>query len=148
MKVLSLTQPWAEAMALRIKRFETRGWSTRYTGPLAIHATKERWDPRRYDPAWVRMLADNGIHFEDLQYGAVICVGQLIRCYPTGSGIANNIGALERSLGDYSEGRHAWHLVDVRVLKNPILMRGYQFLFDWPKEIPQPTGDDFIEVAA
>jgi len=40
MKALSLWQPWASLIALDVKRIETRGWSTKYRGPLAIHAGK------------------------------------------------------------------------------------------------------------
>ncbi|MFA9432919.1 MULTISPECIES: hypothetical protein [unclassified Egicoccus] len=39
-RVLSLWQPWASLIALRVKRIETRGWSTSYRGPLWIHAAK------------------------------------------------------------------------------------------------------------
>lgn len=40
MKAVSLWEPWATLVRLKIKRIETRGWSTSYRGPLAIHATK------------------------------------------------------------------------------------------------------------
>ena len=40
MKALTITQPWATLIAIGAKRFETRGWSTPYRGPLAIHAGK------------------------------------------------------------------------------------------------------------
>ena len=40
MKAITLWDPWASAMALELKRNETRGWSTPYRGPLAIHAAK------------------------------------------------------------------------------------------------------------
>lgn len=38
MKVLSLWQPWASLVTLGVKTIETRSWSTKYRGPLAIHA--------------------------------------------------------------------------------------------------------------
>lgn len=40
MKALTLWQPWASLIALGVKTIETRGWSTNYRGPLAIHAAK------------------------------------------------------------------------------------------------------------
>lgn len=40
MKALTLTQPWATLVAIGAKKIETRGWSTSYRGPLAIHAAK------------------------------------------------------------------------------------------------------------
>ncbi len=38
MKALTLWQPWASLVALGVKTIETRSWSTKYRGPLAIHA--------------------------------------------------------------------------------------------------------------
>lgn len=40
MKALSLTQPWATLVATGAKQIETRSWSTKYRGPLYIHAAK------------------------------------------------------------------------------------------------------------
>ena len=38
MKALTIRQPWASLIAAGVKTIETRSWSTRYRGPLAIHA--------------------------------------------------------------------------------------------------------------
>lgn len=38
MKALTLHQPAASLVAVGVKTIETRSWSTRYRGPLAIHA--------------------------------------------------------------------------------------------------------------
>lgn len=35
-KVITVWQPWATLIALRVKRLETRSWATKYRGPLAI----------------------------------------------------------------------------------------------------------------
>lgn len=40
MKALTLHQPWASLIAAGVKTIETRSWSTRYRGPLAVHAGK------------------------------------------------------------------------------------------------------------
>lgn len=40
MKALTLWQPWASLVAQGVKRIETRPWTTKYRGPLAIHAAK------------------------------------------------------------------------------------------------------------
>ena len=57
MKVLTLHQPWASLIALGVKAIETRSWSTKYRGPLAIHAGVKKprnvWaqePPDVYDP--------------------------------------------------------------------------------------------------
>lgn len=42
MKAISLWQPWASLVALGVKTIETRSWSTKYRGPLTIHAAARR----------------------------------------------------------------------------------------------------------
>ncbi len=42
MKALTLYQPWATLVALGAKRIETRSWTTKYRGPLAIHVSKRK----------------------------------------------------------------------------------------------------------
>jgi hypothetical protein len=42
MKALSLHQPWASLIGLGVKTIETRSWSTKYRGPLAVHASLRR----------------------------------------------------------------------------------------------------------
>ena len=64
MKALTLHQPWASLIAVGAKKIETRPWSTKYRGPLAIHAGKHRprswWsnihhnDDYRYAPEVIR----------------------------------------------------------------------------------------------
>ena len=42
MKVLTIRQPWASLIAVGAKTIETRPFSTKYRGPLAIHAGLKR----------------------------------------------------------------------------------------------------------
>ena len=42
MKALTIRQPWASLIAAGVKTIETRSWSTKYRGPLAIHAGKHK----------------------------------------------------------------------------------------------------------
>lgn len=45
MKAITLHQPWATLVSLGVKTIETRSWTTRYRGPLAIHAAKtDEWN--------------------------------------------------------------------------------------------------------
>jgi hypothetical protein len=37
-KALSIRQPWAHLIVAGIKQIENRTWTTRYRGPLLIHA--------------------------------------------------------------------------------------------------------------
>lgn len=55
MKVLTLHQPQATLVALLLKKIETRSWSTKYRGPLAIHAAARR-------PTTVRVGSYYAVH--------------------------------------------------------------------------------------
>jgi activating signal cointegrator 1 len=50
--VLTLWQPWASLVALGVKSIETRSWSTKYRGPLAIHAAARRVQRGKWIGAW------------------------------------------------------------------------------------------------
>lgn len=62
-RVIWLHEPWATFVAIGVKRFETRSWSTRYTGRLLVGATKA-WQPRygtRFGP-WMLTTRVNILH--------------------------------------------------------------------------------------
>ena len=44
-RALTIRQPWASLIALGVKTIETRSWSTKYRGPLLVHAGL--WDPHK-----------------------------------------------------------------------------------------------------
>jgi hypothetical protein len=146
MKALSLWQPWATLIAIGAKRYETRSWSTTYRGPLVICASKT-WQPEcEYDyavnhvPEIARALAAAGAW--ELPRGVAICLVQMVDCQRTYRTIytgsppktfAGKEEVLETDLpfGDFSPGRFAWKLENVRKL-HPFSVRGRQGLFDVP----------------
>lgn len=125
MKFLSLWQPWATLMALGVKRYETRSWAADYRGDLVIHAAKRiEWD---YASALYR---DLGLQPPtSFVTGAALCIVRLDDIEPirelTMYLLAN---ARERLCGDYRDGRYAWKTSDLRVLPEPVKMRGAQGL--------------------
>ncbi len=60
MKAIVLWQPWASLVALGVKTIETRSWSTKYRGPLAIHAAAKK-------PARVWARHDRPALYDDIQ---------------------------------------------------------------------------------
>jgi hypothetical protein len=42
MKALTILEPWASIIACGAKQIETRSWSTKYRGSIAIHAGKDQ----------------------------------------------------------------------------------------------------------
>lgn len=168
MKALSIWQPWASAIALGSKRIETRSWSTNYRGRLAIHAAKSKdtsflcfamttW---YWCGALHREMGSEDLLWETLPFGAVVATAELVDCRPVIEVPSDLVNArrrpfgaktdeydwTERQMGDFSEGRYAWILMDVRPLAKPVPFRGLQGLFNVPDEILQagaPPADAF-----
>jgi hypothetical protein len=153
MKALTLTQPYATLVAIKQKHIETRSWATRYRGPLAIHAAQGLapvGGPMGLvmlcvKSPFVDVLTAHGITLPDLPRGAIVAVCELTGCWPTsGEGYQTEIGDdvisfnhwhkvsdQERAFGDYTLGRYAWLLSDIRALPEPIPAKGAQGLWNW-----------------
>lgn len=136
LKVISLWQPWAWAMAEGIKRNETRHWFTHYRGWIAIHAAKKPFKPIDYDPVFIGQLQRDGFELSDLAYGAVLCVANLYSVVGTEQ-IIGTVSNQEKMYGDYERGRFAWRTKDLIKLETPVPLVGHQGLFDW--EVPEET---------
>jgi hypothetical protein len=114
---LTVWQPWASALALGLKRYETRTWRTHYTGLIAIHAG--RWAPRHVVLDLLAALADTealrafrtDIVEARLPTGVVLGVRPLLRCTPTEE-LQPWVSVAERNLGDWTPGRWAWEFGD------------------------------------
>lgn len=139
MKALSMTQPWAQLVAIGAKQIETRSWGTSYRGPLAIQAAKGFPEEAQWlcgEPPFDRVLLDGG--FEGhwvLPRGAIVAVAELTDCLYTNQ--KYSIDALlrsapphERAFGDFSTDRYAWVFRNVQALKEPVPCRGYPSV--WP----------------
>ncbi len=147
MKVISLTQPWATLMAIGEKRVETRSWSTKYRGPLAIAAAKKF--PRECQDLcltlpFIEALGRHGIgNFVPLieATGSILAVVDLIDCLPTDGyfverrlGMVVESGKSECVFGDYSRGRFGWLTTNLRRLARPIPAKGALGLWEFPAE--------------
>lgn len=152
MKAITIWQPWASLLACGAKRFETRSWATAYRGPIAIHAAKKdvsealRMIPAPTAAGMKKLL---GVEWKELPTGAVIATATLIgcheidriremRCAPQETGCwdcnhrGNWIDASPRevALGDWTPGRYAWELADVKLI-TPVRVGGKQGLWEW-----------------
>lgn len=138
MKAISLHQPWATAIALRLKRFETRGFRTKHRGPLAIHAAK-RWEQDQDDFAALAYKQVPSIG-EDFPLGGVVAVAWLKDCYHVEQ-VLPTISPIERLFGDYRPGRFAWLLEDVQPLRQVVPFSGKQGFFEVPDALLLPHYD-------
>ena len=69
MKCLSLLQPYAWCVAMKLKPVETRTWTTPHRGPILIAASK-RFDQKSYD--YLKSIGVQLPRKEDFVLGAVI----------------------------------------------------------------------------
>jgi len=150
MKALSLYQPWAHLLSIGAKRYETRGWATKYRGPIAVHAAK-RWTGRMaiqcYEEPFFTILSASGKRFPtllskrgvvlDLDFGAVIAVAELVDCRPT-TDLLREIGHHEKAFGDFSHDRWAFEYANVRRLETPVPVTGRQGFFEVDDRVIAP----------
>ena len=128
---LSIRQPWASLIAEGNKRIETRSWSTTHRGLVAIHASKA------FPKDALRFAQEEralGRIPPRIPRGAIVAVARIGNVIGTDEA-AWQISGLERHLGDYSDGRYAWYLEDVRALEEPIPCRGALSLWKLPPEV-------------
>lgn len=146
---LSLHQPWAWLIAVGLKRFETRSWSTRHRGPIGIHATKAfpGYAQAAAEHGAIRAaLAGNGLAPEDLPRGVLVAVARLAEVVPCEALPESAIGR-EADFGNFAAGRFAWRLDRLRPLAAPIAINGKQGLWTWP-DPPGELGRLAREVSA
>lgn len=122
MRALSVVQPWASLLAEGLKEFETRSWGTSYHGEIAIHASKTA--PPKDVHVGSSIAQPRGV---------IIAVATLYRCYLTQN--VEGISDFEREWGDWTPGRWAWALQDVRKLTKPVPANGALGLWDVPSDV-------------
>jgi activating signal cointegrator 1 len=139
MKAISLHQPWAIAVAIGLKKYETRSWSTRHRGSIAIHAAQAKTDAQRdVFEQWLRIRelrdafeAAHRLDFEMMPFGKVIAIAEIDEVIPAES-LRFDRNDPQQWLGDFSLGRYAWHFKSVRKLRKIYPVRGRQGLFNLP----------------
>ena len=145
-KVLSLWQPWAEAMRLKLKKNETRSWWTKHRDWLAIHAAKKRFNPNDYAPEFAHACRANNFWPDTLTYGAVVCICKVVGCERSEK-VRDLVSDQERFWGDYSDNRHILITCPNSMIElaRPIPLRGHQRLFDWelPEELSMNLRDEY-----
>jgi activating signal cointegrator 1 len=140
-----MTQPWAMLVALGENTIETRSWSTRYRGPIAIHAAKAFPGAARAlcnaEP-YRGVLARGGFTSpEDLPRGSVIALARLddviaftrTSLRETRSRAAQGLlPPHEADFGDFSPGRFGFVLSHVERLSEPVPAKGMLGLWNVP----------------
>ena len=144
MKAITLWQPWESLIMTGAKKFETRSWATRYRGPLVICSAKgglsklELLHEICCEPVASALLpifggditrATRRVKVEDLPFGMALGIVELIDCIRTDDLTLAQVNGQE-PFGDFSIGRFAWKLENIRRFKNPFPALGRQGFFD------------------
>jgi hypothetical protein len=149
MKALTLTQPWATLVAIGAKKVETRSWSTNYRGLLAIHAAKgfpelaqqvcftEPFRSVLLHQSSARIIWNRQTKSSDFPLGQVIAIAQLVNVIAVEKYLA--VGQ-EAAFGDYSAGRFAWILKDLKILETPVSAKGSLGLWNWDGGVLESDG--------
>lgn len=127
MKAISLHQPWASLIALGIKNTETRHWSTRYRGEIAIHAAKA-WDGKKKLAAdQIRKKLKKRLKvLDDPPRGAIVAVADLFEVVEFGLAIPSWASLHDVLCGNFAQGRFGWRLRHIRALSEPVPVKGFQ----------------------
>jgi activating signal cointegrator 1 len=163
MKAISLHQPWADMVKLGHKTYETRGWSTKHRGPIAIHASRSMAHlDLMTEPPFSTCYDKHLIKITEL--GSIVAVAEVSYTCPAYQITAdlcesaeelqdmlkhpecpknlrpeweNQLVKIQHELafGDYTMGRFAWKLTNIKRLPNPIPCRGYQKIWNLDENI-------------
>lgn len=139
MKAITIIQPWATLIAIGAKQYETRSWSTKHRGEIAIHAGKKIDLEACKEPEIRKALDEYGYTADNLPTGAVVATARLTNCYKSvdtwtdGYELEGNrlISSPECDFGDFTPGRYAWEMSGVKRLEEPIAAKGQQGLWNW-----------------
>lgn len=127
MKAITIHQPWCTLLALGVKTFETRSWSTHYRGSIALHAGSVRLPYYAFNEL-DGLLRELRIDLDALPYGAVIATATLREVYPAD---VVKLTTRERLLGHFSQDRYAWSFADIVRLDPPVPAKGARLLWNW-----------------
>lgn len=141
MKAITLYQPFAQAIVLGLKAFETRPRQTHIRGRIAVHAALKDplatgWMPPERIQAVNALLAACGEKpVPALPRGVVVGTVELVDCLPVEL-VRDSLPEAERLLGDYGDGRFAWQLRAPVLFDHPFPARGSQGWWNWEPAEP------------
>lgn len=122
MKVVSIIEPWASLIKEKVKYIETRSWKTNYRGKIYIHASLKKVPKKdgRINNL-INLLKD-----KEFKYGHIIAEATLVDCIYMDEEFISKIkhNNKEYICGEYSIGRYAWILEDIKELSKPISAKG------------------------
>jgi hypothetical protein len=151
MRAISLWQPHAEAIALGLKKFETRGWSLRageINIPIAIHASLKKFREQDYEWSYFKevktRLSYANVPLWKLDYGKIVCICTFKHCWKIAEDgdrwrhtFDGDFWGDFSSVGEDGKERYAFEISDLRNIPRIYRpeVKGHQGFFDVPNEI-------------
>lgn len=138
MKAITLWQPWASLWAIQAKKYETRSWATNYRGQIAIHSAKKdpqtifRTLPTDVQFAMSPFLLEHFLLWDNVPLGAILGYGELVDCHLMTPELIAKQTPQELLFGDWTPGRYAWEIANVKLLPEPVPYKGAQGLWRIP----------------
>lgn len=120
MKVITLHQPYASFILHGRKTIETRDWHPHHLGLLAIHAGKT------IDKV---MCSEFHLNPDTLPVGKILCVVDLVKVVKIQAFAHSDLSLDNIRMGDFTPGRFAWLLENMRPLHEPMEIRGERKLW-------------------
>jgi hypothetical protein len=113
-RAIAVRQPWAIALALKMKQYETRAWPTDYRGWLLIHAC-QRQLTREEEGLFVRYCPAFRSESLNPRYarGKIIALAELADCWQMDESLIAVQSEQELALGDWKPGFFAFKLANV-----------------------------------
>ncbi len=132
-KAISLHQPWASFIAMGLKRFETRNWTTNYRGTLVICSAKKNTKQQRSNYTELAKCLNISLSkypWANFPLGKAIAICELTDCIKMTEEIIYQQPENELVCGHWEVGRFAWQLENVKALDSPFSVKGQQGLWD------------------
>lgn len=154
MKALTIMQPRASLLACGAKQYETRSWATKYRGEIAIHAAakdphgaliKLPWNIQKamYESLYKAFDIESGA-IAKMPTGAIIAMAELVNCHEITRQFIWDIEKKyleplrtppEMLFGTFTIGRYAWEFKNMKILDEPIQVKGFQRLWNWSESV-------------
>ena len=133
MKILTLREPFATLITNKKKYIETRSWKTNYRGELYIHASISKIGKSIDGRVELIKLINNA----EMSYGYILCKCDLVDCIEMTEEYIEKIKKEEPEqyiCGEYSVGRYAWILKNIKLLDKPIPAKGQLGIWNYKVE--------------
>lgn len=128
MKVLTIKQPWATLIMQGNKRFEFRGWKTKYRGDLLIHAGKS------IDKEAMKRLEK--YLPKEMPIGKILGKVTLVDCVKMSPEFKEKL--LKENIDIYASSifkeDYGWQVKNVEVFEKPIEASGHLSLWEYDFE--------------